>query len=245
MKNNIHGFFTSRGGVSDGQYASLNCSFTTKDDPARIQQNINRVCHALHQPACSLRYLTQIHSANVFDAHKTPHGAQGDGLISSDPDFMVSISTADCLPILLSSQSGDIVGAVHGGWRGLARHIIENAVNLMHKKGAQKEHIRAVIGPCIGKNHYEIDHSLYQTLYTAHPDISQFMRPSSRPSHYFFDLTSWCMHLLRKSGVRHISCLDIDTYPRQNHCFSHRYATHHDQLPTGRQISVIAPRRLK
>ena len=58
-----HGFFTRRGGVSEGPYASLNCGFGSGDDPDRVKANRARAMDRLGGNGEDLVTLYQVHSA--------------------------------------------------------------------------------------------------------------------------------------------------------------------------------------
>lgn len=98
--------------------------------------------------------LKQIHSGLVLAADKEFGCAgEGDALISTHPGRIVSIRTADCLPILLADPRTGAVAAVHAGWRGTVAQIATATVRRM---GSRPEDILAAIGPGIGKCCYEV-----------------------------------------------------------------------------------------
>src|SRR5580704_9160284 len=72
-----HGFFTRRGGVSTGPFASLNCSLSSQDDRESVMENRGRVADALGVPRGSLLGCTQVHGINV--AHVDSPWAPGAG----------------------------------------------------------------------------------------------------------------------------------------------------------------------
>lgn len=80
-----------------------------------------------------------------------------DGLISSNPNLILSLKVADCVPVYLFDLKSQIFGLIHSGWRGTKEMIVSEGINLMIKKGAQLESIKCYLGPSIGQCCYEVD----------------------------------------------------------------------------------------
>ena len=116
---------TREGGVSKAPYNGLNLGLHVNDSQADVLKNRSVLNNFLPNPAI---WLNQIHSADVitvdqqFDFNKL-HNA--DALYTRLVDQPLAIMTADCLPILLASNDGTEVAAIHGGWRGLEQGILE------------------------------------------------------------------------------------------------------------------------
>lgn len=104
---------------------------------------------ALERAGKSVAFLRQIHSARVLDGAAGACG-DGDALVTRDRRLALRIVTADCVPVLLASETA--IAAVHAGWRGLAAGVIGAAVERI----GDATHLRAVIGPCIGACCYEV-----------------------------------------------------------------------------------------
>ena len=114
-----HGFFTRRGGVSTGAFASLNCSLSSPDDRAAVTENRARVQAALG--AAALVGCTQVHGAEVAvvtEAWAPGQGPRADAMVTDRPGIALGVITADCTPVLL--HHGGVVGAVHAGLEGRA-----------------------------------------------------------------------------------------------------------------------------
>ena len=115
----VRAVFTTRaGGVSAVPYDSLNLGDHVGDLPAQVQAN-----RALLQRATGTRavFLKQVHGREVLalDA-ATPDGQQADACVTVQRQLACTIMVADCLPVLLATEGGDVVAAAHAGWRGLA-----------------------------------------------------------------------------------------------------------------------------
>lgn len=98
--------------------------------------------------------LTQVHGDRIVMACDTEGLPEADGIISDDPDDMLGILTADCLPILAWSDDPPLIGALHAGWRGLSKGIVTKGVRRMQALGARD--IRLSLGPAIGPCCFEV-----------------------------------------------------------------------------------------
>jgi YfiH family protein len=99
-------------------------------------------------------WLNQVHGGEVVvvSAHDQVKGADGDSMVSTNPDALLSVTTADCVPIAAVGDNG-VFAAVHAGWRGIVSGVVENAAAKMREKGAVD--IIAAAGPCIGPECFE------------------------------------------------------------------------------------------
>jgi hypothetical protein len=117
-------------------------------------------------PGSRVFCLTQVHSDRIIRADETDPGdfPEADGIISRDPADALCIRTADCVPVLLHADDSPLFGAVHAGWRGLARGIVFKAVHLMQEGGAEKIHVS--IGPSIRPCCYQVGQEVVLALNT-------------------------------------------------------------------------------
>ena len=239
-----HGFFTRRGGVSTGPYASLNCSLSSRDDQAAVLENRGRVARSLAvEPACLLG-LTQVHGTRVITATEPWAVGQGelaDAMVTAEPALALGIITADCAPVLLADAGGTVVGAAHAGWRGAVGGVLEATVAAMLALGASAERIIAAIGPCIAQASYEVGTDLRDAVLQHSASDAAFFAPGQREEHWHFDLPGYCSARLRSAGVGHVIVTGIDTMTAENRFFSHRRRTLTNAGPIGHQISVIRP----
>lgn len=150
-----HRFFTRRGGVSDGLYSSLNCGYGSGDNPDNVRENRRRAAGSFSVGETDLLTLHQIHSTDVLtvaDARWTSPGApKADGLVTDRPGVVLGVLAADCAPVLLADNGKGVIGACHAGWKGALGGVVEATIAGMEKLGARREAIRAVVGPCIGR----------------------------------------------------------------------------------------------
>lgn len=243
-----YGFFGRQGGVSSGIYNSLNCGFGSSDDASDVAQNRAIAGHSLAREPAKMASAYQIHSAEVItltDSAQLAERPRADGLVTNMPDIVLSILTADCTPVILASHDGNVIGACHAGWRGAAGGIIQNTVAAMVALGAHIEGITAVIGPTIAKASYQVGADMREEALCLAPHAAPFFEADSATGNqdesdkYLFDLPAFAAACAKQAGVQAIYDVERDTYRESEVFFSHRYATHHAQSDSGRQISLI------
>jgi polyphenol oxidase len=237
-----HGFFTRRGGVSGGPYASLNCSLSGGDARDAVLENRARAAHAIGARPDRLVGLMQVHGADVVEVTvpwSPGNGPRADAMVTTRPDIALGIITADCAPILLADPKAGVAGAVHAGWRGAVAGVIEAAVAAMVRLGASPAAIVAAIGPCIGQDSYEVSSDLRDAVLARKPDHVRFFAAGHRDARWQFDLAGYCATRLAEASIRTVSVLGVDTATDEAMFFSHRRRTLAGGGPIGHQISII------
>lgn len=235
-----HAYFTRQGGVSVGIYASLNGGVGSRDSREAVSENRARMCAALDVPAGHLVTPYQIHSPNAVIAAapwSRDEQPRADAVVTATPGLAVAISTADCGPVLFADAKARVIAAAHAGWKGAHGGVLENTLARMEELGAQRDSIRAVLGPCIRQQSYEVGPD-----FTARFDEADalFFKPSDKNGHAMFDLAGYIIARLRKAGVAVIGDLGQDTYSDETRFFSYRRTTHRGEPDYGRLISAIA-----
>lgn len=234
-----HGFFTRYGGVSEGGYSSLNVGLSSGDDHNKVLENRNRVSLYFNQPFRHLVMCEQVHGNDVVVVEKPwdlEHQPKADALITNQPNLVLGVQTADCCPILLSSGDGKVVAAVHAGWKSALSGVIRQAVMRMHDMGSHA--IKAVIGPAIEQNSYEVDERLHYAFTSQNPESEKFFKKGVRDAHYLFDLKGYCHDQLLTLNIEAI-VMPHDTYSDASNFFSCRRSAHQGEYTFGRQISCI------
>jgi len=222
-------FYTRDGGVSQGDFRSLNLGIVTEDEPEHVVENRRRLCEAggLDPERGSMAY--QVHGPKVEEARSLGLVTPGtrypacDGLVTSERAVALMLLTADCLPIALARTSGGRrLAVLHAGWRGLLAGIAGAGVDALCGKAA------AAIGPGIGPCCYEVGEEV------AAPFRERFGDEVAPDGH--LDLPRAAEIALREAGVT-----EIERSPHCTSCepelfFSHR----RDEGRTGRQGVVAA-----
>lgn len=237
-----HGFFTRRGGVSQGPYASLNCALAGQDSRAAVLENRARAARVLGADPASLVGLTQVHGIEVarVEAPWLPgQGPRADAAVTDRPGIAIGIVTADCAPVLFADAEAGVVGGAHAGWRGAVAGVLEATLVAMELLGARRERIAAAVGPCIAQASYEVAADLRDAVLANHRGDAHFFAEGQRPARWQFDLAGYCAQRLRAAGTGTVVTLGLDTLAEEERFFSHRRRTLAGGGAIGHQMSVV------
>lgn len=237
-----HGFFTRTGGVSEGPFASLNCSLSGADAREAVLENRARAARHLGADPALLVGLMQVHGADVATV-ETPwrpgEGPRADAMVTSRPGIALGIITADCAPVLFADRAAGVIGAAHAGWRGAMGGVLEATLDAMVALGARIDLIAAAVGPCIGQPSYEVTASLRDPVLADDVRSARFFAPGVDAAHWQFDLAAYCVYRLASAGVPAPVATGQDTLAEPARFFSHRRRTLAKAGPIGHQISII------
>ncbi len=143
--------------------------------------------------------MVQTHGNRVVVVSKKDIGSSiknCDGLLTNDPETVLKISVADCMPLAIFDPATNSIGLIHAGWRGLDRKIIKNAIDLMIKNFSVKpQNLHVEIGPHICQRHYEIKNDVAER-FLNYPDTVK-----KENGKMFLDLAEVAKEQLIKSGV--------------------------------------------
>ena len=232
-----HGFFTRKGGASSGIFEGLNCGVGSTDQRDIVDINRARVAEAMETAA--LASVHQIHSADVITASTNLEaGQKADAMVTATKGVALTILTADCQPVLFSDPEAGVIGAAHAGWKGAIGGVLENTVTSMEDLGAKRKNIRAVIGPCISQDAYEVGPEFVEQFVEFDPEYRRFFADGT-DGRMQFDLPSFGLACLRAAGVEDASWTGHCTYADESRFYSYRRATHKKEADYGRLISSI------
>ncbi|MCO6185471.1 peptidoglycan editing factor PgeF [Rhizobium sp. L1K21] len=236
----LHGFFTRKGGVSAGIYSGLNVGLGSEDDRQNVAQNRARVAAWFGAAPEKLATVHQVHSPDVVTVDDAYDGdrPKADAMVTATPGVVIGILTADCGPILFLDPEARVAGATHAGWKGALTGVLESTVEAMERLGAKRENIRAVLGPSISVDNYEVGPEFVERFIAQDPTYERFFAPSRRAGHAMFDLPALTLARLADAGVT-AEKTGHCTYSDEERFFSYRRTTHRKEPDYGRQISAI------
>ncbi|GMV28447.1 MAG: hypothetical protein AMXMBFR59_05720 [Rhodanobacteraceae bacterium] len=229
-------------GVSPSPFDACNVGARCGDAAANVAANRAAVRAALALPS-EPQWLRQAHGTDVHvleapgDPARDPNDAfVADAVYTNRPGLVCAVQTADCLPVLLVSDDGREVAAVHAGWRGLAAGIIESAVGHF---AASPARLRAWLGPAIAGSSYEVGDEV-RAAFLAHDARSADAFRATRPGHWLCDLYALARQRLAGASVVQVHGGGFDTFSDA------RFYSHRRARPTGRFASLIwiEPERL-
>lgn len=218
-------------GVSTGPYARFNLGLRSGDDAQAVASNRDALHHALDLPARP-RWLRQVHGTTVAELGPLASAdePQADAAVAHLPGTVLAILTADCLPVLFCSESGERIGAAHAGWRGLAAGVLEATVAAM---GTAPARLLAWLGPCIGQASYEVGDEV-RASFVANDPAAATCFVATRPGHWQCDLAGLARRRLAAAGMARICGGGFDTFADTRF-----YSYRRDGAASGRFASVI------
>lgn len=225
---NIRALSTTRhGGYSQAPFDSLNLGTHVGDDAQTVASNRERLRQ--HLPAEPF-WLNQVHGTRVVEACSSAALPDADASVAHAAGLVCTIMTADCLPVLFCSTTGDRVAAAHAGWRGLCDGILENTVAALQ---CPSDDIMAWLGPAIGPQAFEVGDEV-RAAFVAHSPAAASAFAPAQAGKWLADLYQLARQRLADCGVTQIYGGEYCTYRDQERFFSYRR-----EGKTGRMASLI------
>ena len=240
-KKICHGFFNKNGGKSTGIYKSLNCGIGSKDKKNKVEKNLNIVKNKISRNSKKIYLLHQIHSNKFVFIQKNfrlnKKKIKADAIITDQKKIPIAVLTADCAPVLLYEKERKMIAVIHAGWRGAFKGIIKNVVNCMIKKGCKRNCITAAIGPCIGRDNYNVGKEFKKKFIKKDKKNKTFFK--LKKNMIYFDLSNFIKSQLISNKITNIDIVNIDTFTKKNNFFSARRSLRLKHDDYGRNISII------
>lgn len=164
-------------------------------------------------------WLRQVHGRAVVCPESTDATEpEADAAVTRSRRAVCAVLVADCLPVLLASRGGDVVGVAHAGWRGLAQGVIEATLETMQ---VTPDEVLAWLGPAIGPSAYEVGADVHAAFLAVDPAAQVAFVPS-RPGHWWLDLYAIARQRLDARGVTQVSGGNFCTHAEAGRFFSWR-----------------------
>jgi YfiH family protein len=227
---------TRAGGCSAAPYDTFNLGHHVGDSASDVAGNREILASAL--PACvAVSWISQVHGTAVVEAGQGEPYPVADAQWSRRQGTACTVLTADCLPVLLCTVSGDVVAAAHAGWRGLQAGVLEATVGAMN---ASPDQLMAWLGPAIGPTAFEVGSEVREAFLAAVSPAEEsivatsFAPSPDRPGYFFADLYALARIRLSALGVTGVFGGGLCTYSDAERFYSYRR-----DGQTGRMASVI------
>ncbi len=234
-----HAFTTRLGGVSEGEFSSMNTAFNRGDDPDRVTENYRRFCKSAGFDFNSLvasaqdhhTYVRAVTSADKGIGIYRPRDMESvDALITNEPNVTLVTYYADCTPLFFVDTEKRAIGLAHAGWRSTVGRIGEKVIKKMTALyGTDPKDIKAAVGPAISVCCYEVDEPCAAN-FLAMTDLSveRFVF-SKGGGKYMLDLLEANRQILMSAGVPegNITLSDLCTNCNSTLLWSHRATKGH------------------
>ncbi len=217
----------------------FNLALHTNSDKENAINNRNLLAKQLKLHINQLIFANQTHSDNISVVSQTSQNLieNTDALITNINGLCLCILTADCTPVLLHDPVQKVIAAVHAGWKGTARDIVGKTVQKMKENyHCNAQDIKAIIGPCISKNVYEIGENVFKEFINLPIDLKSAFTELPQQK-FLLDLKLSNKLLLRNKGIceENIITSPNCTFTENNKFYSARK----DGFNTGRMVSGI------
>ena len=240
IKNLKHGFFNRNGGKSKNIFKSLNCGPGSKDKTSNIKKNLEIVRKKISNKAKSIFIIHQIHSNKFIYINKKYNNKSKprvDAIITNQKYLPIGILTADCAPILICDDKKKMIAAIHAGWKGAYKGIIDKVINFMIKKGCSLKNMTAAIGPSISVKNYEVRNDFKRKFIKKDKKNHKYFKINNQK--LYFDLTKYIYLFFKTNKIKNIDTIKIDTFDVNNKFFSARRSLSLKHDDYGRNISII------
>ena len=230
-----HAFSTRLGGVSKGDFATMNFSFTRGDDRDDVLENYRRMAAALGMDRERMVLTWQTHTTNVRRVTEEDEGKgivrdrdyrDVDGLITDIPGITLVTFFADCVPLYFLDPVHKAIGLSHSGWRGTVKRMGQVTVDAMKEAfGTRPEDIIACVGPSICGDCYEVGEEVADEFADAfHEKYHDVILLKKQNGKYQLDLWKANEIVLKEAGIKgdNLAVTNICTYCNPQLLFSHR-----------------------
>lgn len=233
-----HGFSTRLGGVSSGEFATMNFNMNRGDRLEHVEENFCRFCDAIGCDWERAIMTHQTHTVNVeiVTADMIPTGrsllekkpfTDVDGLITDVPGAVLITSYADCVPLFFLDPVRRVIGLSHSGWRGTVNRMGAVTVKKMHEVyGCNPEEILACVGPSICQDCYEVGVEVAEEFRAVFSKKeAEIILRENQAGRYQLNLWKANELILRQAGIRkeHMAVTNVCTCCNPDLLFSHRY----------------------
>jgi len=242
-----HAFTTKVGGVSKGEYKSLNLGLHVDDNKEDVLENRRRICEILNSDYYNLVAGEQLHNDLIKVVSRDDQGrgavnykaaiSNTDALITNQKGVLLTSSYADCTPILLLDPVQEVVGLAHAGWRGTVKKIVQKTILKMKEVyGTKSSDLLVGLGPAIGECCYQVDGKVIKKLANYFNNWENFVTEDG--------YNRWKLNLAKVNqaqlqeigvGVENITDSGFCTSCQEQLFFSYR----RDNGKTGRMASLI------
>lgn len=247
-----HVFTTRIGGVSKGDCATLNFSFTRGDEPRAVSENYRRIGECFGVEPARFVATDQTHTVNIRTVTKEDAGkgvtqakdySDIDGLVTNEKGLVLSCFTADCVPVYFVDPVKQVIAVAHSGWRGTVAGIGACMIKRMQEEfGCEAKDIVTAIGPSICQSCYEISEEVaiqFRQDFWREVCVKKYAEEAWKAGLHHngellikgkaegkYQLDLWLANyvVLRSAGIlpEHISVTDICTNCNPAYLFSHR-----------------------
>lgn len=234
----------SKQGVINCYTARKNgADFSTSLEISEIEKNYKKICKALNVKRESIVRPKQRHTDIIKRVDGLGENYDGvDGLITNKAGINLTLTYADCTPILIYDPVNKAIGNIHSGWRGTVQKIGLKAIEKMKiEYGSKPDKLIVCIGPCIKQCHFEVSSDVKEIFEEEFSYLNRnddiIKKNEKEEGKYFINTTLINRLVLERAGVRPENIIDSNICTVCNYDIVHSYRK--DREKSGRNIAII------
>lgn len=205
------------GGVSAGQFESLNLGAHVGDTDRLVRENRRRFRQQCELPGEPV-WLNQVHGSVVAVDPAGVSTPTADAILTRRANIVCAVLTADCLPVVLAAADGSAVAIAHAGWRGLCAGVLEATVaEFLPPPSA----LLAWLGPAISQSAFEVGDEV-RTAFVCKNDAAGAAFRQNSQGRWQADLYALARLRLASVGVERVFGGEICTFSEPERFFSYR-----------------------
>lgn len=223
--------FTTKVGLDRRAPFYFNISFSVGDDEEKVKENRRAVFDELGLGNYHIHFQKQTHSDIVRIVNSNSHIEESDAMICFEPRNALVVTVADCVPIFIFDKKNNLIAAVHSGWRGTSKRILEKTLLIIKNEfNSNPKDLYVYLGPSISQANYEVGEEVASLF-----DNKYLIRLSDK---FFLDVAMVNYDILLNFGIPkcQIQKSAMCTYEMKELFHSYR----RDGLKSGRSFGVIA-----
>ncbi len=220
-------FSTKHGGVSEGEFTSMNLGRNRGDNEENVDKNYDLICEAVGLNRDKLVGGNQTHSNNVKVVTSENIGVSipnNDGLITNEKGLVLVTAHADCVPVFFYDRVKEVVAMVHSGWRSTLSNISKSTLDTMKAEfGSNPQDILVGVGASICYDCFEVEKDVLDMFLNEY-DFAKGLYKEKGQGKYLIDLKKIIQNQLVIEGVleNNIDITDVCTMCTEDMFFSHR-----------------------
>lgn len=208
----------------------FNMSLSVMDDESRVYENRAALARRLGFPPERLATQRQVHGDTCVTVGTGYVPTDSDAMIAVEQGWLLAVSAADCIPVLIYDSKVEVVAGVHSGWRGSARNIVAKTIRrLIEEFGTSPQDLFVYVGASAGQCCYEVGHDVASKFDPGHS------RPLSSDK-FLFDNKGVVLGQLIDVGVP-AQRIELDS--RCTICDPTLHSYRRDGARSGRMFGVI------
>lgn len=226
----FHAFTTRKGGVSEGNFASMNLGLGTGDSDKNVIMNYRIMAEKLNIKIEDIVETNQTHTINIKYvtekdkgwAMKEPEYTDIDGIYTDKRNIVLMSFHADCNAVFFYDPVKKLIGLSHAGWRGTLNNIAAVMIKAFKEMGSNPADIKAAVSPSLGQCCFEVDKDVAEMFVSADENYKKYMLIKGEK--YHFDLWKINKYNMINEGMleNNIEISGLCTKCRNDLFFSHR-----------------------